>query len=256
MYSNKKIVFGFVLSLAFVLIGSNAMGEEAKFRYKFNKGDVIIYKLINSQVNEQMGMKIESEQIQYMKNKVLSMEGDVATLEMTITRILFSGKNPMQGETSYDSAAEDQSADPNMEMYKMMIDKPFTMKMNTRGKIVAVSGYSELAKSMIKKVTGESGGDPQAQMRIKMMESMFSDETMAKIMSQSSTCFPEGPVKTGEGWNETSALNIPMIGDLVTNVKNTFEAVEKDIAKVKVTGTLEMKPVEAEAESAADPQDP
>lgn len=252
MYIFNKSGALLMLGMIFILSGASATADDT-FRYKFNEGDCIVYKMINSQCNEQMGMKIESEQVQFIEYKVKDVEDDVATCELTIKRITFKGNNPMQGEVSYDSAAEGEPVDPNMKMYELMLDKPFTLKMNNLGKILSISGYSEIAKAMIASVVGEST-DPQAQMQAKMMESMFSDDAMAKMMSQSNTCFPKQAISKGDKWDEKSAIEIPSLGDLVSEMKNTYEGMEGDLAKFKIEGSISMKPVE-EGE-AADPQDP
>ena len=77
---------------------------------------------------------------------------------------------------------------------------------------------------------------------------------MTQMLSQSITEFPEGEIKPGESWEKNSHVFFPMIGDLDFNVKNTLESLADDVAKVKMVGKMEMKPIEED--DAADPKDP
>lgn len=97
--------------------------------------------------------------------------------------------------------------------------------MNSLGKIISINGMFQIAKNMIDKSVGDDAGTPQAQMKFKLLEKILGDESLTKILDQSSTAFPEGEIKVGESWEEKSLISIPMVDGLTIDSKNTVHAV-------------------------------
>lgn len=227
--------------LVVLALGFTAFGGDTLLRMKYSKGDVFTYKLTSNNSSEQMGMKITSEDIKYMEYKVLDVVDGEATLEVKITRVITNAENPMSGKVSFDSDKKDAEPNPAVSHYAFLINKPFKIKMDMRGKVKSVVGYAEIGKEMIKKMSEQGSGNPQMQMQLKMMEEMFTDEAMSKQMNMSNTLLPEAEVGEGAEWSDEGAMPIPQLGELVTKMKHKLEGVESGIAKIKLTGSIEMK---------------
>jgi hypothetical protein len=238
--------------LVVLALAVTAFGGDTLLRMKYSKGDVFTYKLTSKNNSEQMGMKISSEEVKYMQYKVLDVEGEEATVEVKITRVISNSENPMSGKVSFDSDKKDEAVNPGASHYMHLINKPFKVKMDTRGQVKAVMGYADIGKDMLKKMSEQAGANPQMQMQMKMMEEMFTDEAMVKQMNMSNTQLPEGAVGDGAEWNAEGAMPIPQMGELLTKMKHTLEGVENNVAKIKLTGTIEMKEM-SEEEAAKNP---
>jgi hypothetical protein len=226
--------------LVLLALAVTAFAGDTLLRMKYNKGDQFTYKLTSKSNSEQMGMKISSEEIKYMQYKVLGVEDGEATIEVKITRVIHNSENPMSGKVSFDSDKKDAQANPGMAQYMHLINKPFKIKMDTRGRVKAVIGYADIGKKMIEKMTADAGSDPRMQAQLKRMAEMFTDEAMINQMNMSNTQLPEGEVADGAQWNDEGTMPTQM-GELLTKMKHTLEGVENDIARIKLTGTIELK---------------
>ncbi|MHC4945631.1 MAG: DUF6263 family protein [Planctomycetota bacterium] len=264
MITMKRAMKLTALGLAFALIHLTASGEDTLLRLKFSKGDQLTYKFIDKQSSEQMGMKMTQNRTEYHTYKVLDVEGDLASIEVVITRIIMNAEVPMMGNVSFDSDEEKKSDESEegaseageagqFDFYLALVDKPFKIKMNTQGEVKQVIGFDEIGNEMIRIIMEGAGENPQAQMQAKMMKNMFSDDAMAKLFGQVFTAFPDASVAAGAEWKEKSVMTVPMLGDIVSELTNKFEGVEDGKAKVSFSGTLELKPREAAEGEEEDP---
>jgi hypothetical protein len=259
----KKAMTWAAIGLALLVIPMTASAEDTLLRLQFNKGDVMTYKFVDKQSSEQMGMKMSQNRTEYHTYKVVGVEGDSAMIEVTITRIVMDADIPMMGKVNFDSdvkkaqAEGEEAAAPaepgQFDFYHALVNKPFQIKLSTRGKVEQVIGFNEIGEAMIQVIMESAGDNPQAKMQAEMMKNMFSDEAMVKLFEQVFTAFPESSVAAGAEWKEKSVMTIPMMGDIVSELINKFEGVEDGHAKVSFTGTLELKPKEAGEDDANDP---
>ena len=64
--------------------------------------------------------------------------------------------------------------------------------------------------------------------------------TKKRQMNMSSTRLPEKPVSAGAEWSDEGTMPIPGLGDLTTKMKHTLVGVDGGLAKIDVSGTIEM----------------
>lgn len=255
MNTFKTALVSISLIIVVLLASDVVFGEEVRLRLIFNEGDTMIYKYTDIQISEQMGMKIKQEQIQYFEQKVISVDEDVATIEMTIKRVVLNAENPMTGKISFDSDEKKDETDEiaqNFDFYNMMIGKPFLVKMDSLGNVVSVKGFSDIGNEIIDSFMEKAGSDMQAKMQADSMKEMFTDEAMSRIFGQANTSFPKEGIEPGAEWEEKDSVALPMIGELKSTLKNRLDAVDDNLAKIKFSGTLEMIPAEAEEGEAAE----
>jgi len=256
MISIKRAFFLISLGSFLLLAAPSAFSDEVKLRLKFHKGDEFTYKFTDIQSSEAMGMKSSQEEVRYVRQKVVGLTDETATLEMVIDRIVTKMQHPMMGDMSFDSAKEQKAEDEegaqtagSMDFQNLMIGKPFMVKVDAQGKVASVEGYSEIGESIVSAVMGQTGEDTEADMQARMqadvMKSMYSNEVMAMILDRLNASFPEEAVAPGAEWEEENTLTFPMMGDLVSRLKHRFDGCEGANAHIAFSGTLELKPAEA-----------
>lgn len=239
------------LALAFVLAAlwtaSDAVGEEVQLRLKLHVGDILVYKASSS--NKSPMSTEETTQVQKMKVK--SVEGDVATVEMVFTKIKAKSVN-MMGTSEYDSEKDKEATDTFQSIYKAMVNKPFTVKIDTRGKVLQIEGWSGIADEIVGVVKKSMGNDPRGAAGLKTVKDQFGEEAMAKRLAQAFLVFPKEAVPQGGQWMQKSEIPFPMLGDLELKQTNTLDSIAGDDVTMKFSGTLKLKKKEADPNE--DPQ--
>jgi len=255
-----KGAFPILLAFAFALVAVvPANGEEVTLRYKFNEGDVITIRMVENTETNVMEMEIKSNQTRTFQYTVKKVEDGVAEMEVKITRVKMKSSNPMAGDAEYDSDKDDDIPDnPQLALQAHLVGKPFTIKMNERGKILDVSGFSKIGEEIAKKMEESMGDDPQAGMQLMMLKGMLNDKAMKQQLEGGSAMLPEEPVNAGSEWKEEIAVGMPMMGSIKTSTKYKVESVEGDLVKGKLEGSMETKEEEEdeEEEDEEDEEDP
>ena len=253
----RKKAVAVALAAAVLCFVGFASLEATELKWKFKEGETLYFKSVQHTMQEQMGMKITNDQVQYVEWKVVKVDGDTAVIDMTIKRIKSRMNNPMGGEKTYDSLDEKSKdvKDPMLAPNKVLVGKTITITMNDKGEVLSVKGYAEIGKELLKMIEEEGGGQMPMAMIKKSFESMFTNDFMKKNMNQTITNLPGKDVSEGDSWNEVVAFSIPMMGDITSKIVNTLVSVEGDTAKVAVKGkmTMEKKP---EGGDKADPENP
>ncbi len=241
-----------MIALVFVFPAAAALGDEVRLEMKFREGEVLCYKVTEASSGEQMGMKTMNEQVKYWELKTTEVDGDTAVFEVKTTRVTVKSENPMTGKVDYDSSRAKENADPKTAFYGAIVGKKFLVKLNSRGEVIEVKGYSEIGKQIVDLMVKSMGSGPQAEMSRKMFEGQFTDEAKKLQMGSLFPCFPKDPVETGFEWKEESEMKMPPSLTLVTKLKNVLDSADGVDAKVKSAGTIEMKPIPADDDAASD----
>ncbi len=255
MIDMKRAALTLLIGMVLILAASAARGDEAVLRWKFQEGDQLTYKMSEVGTADQMGMKIKNEKIQYMDWKIAKVEGDAALIEIVITRLVVKMENPMAGNSSFDSdiKEDDPNKTPNPE--EVSVGKTYTIKMNTRGKVLGIEGFAAISAEILKKTEEIMGGNPGWSMQKKMFETMYSEEFLRKNMNCNVPFFPEGVVQSGTSWDEESEFMLPPFGDFLSKRKNTLESMDGGLIKSKISGSAE-KIEKKKADDAAAANDP
>jgi hypothetical protein len=139
--------------------------------------------------------------------QVLDNNGKTKTIRVRYDKVSMAMN--MGGQTlefSSEMKAGDPSNPMNIagNMLVAMKGKSFLMKVNERGKITEVTGFDEMAESMI----GEMKiSDQQKKMMMQSFKAQFNDAAVKEMFGQSFEIFPERPVKVGDSWTRKPAAS-------------------------------------------------
>jgi hypothetical protein len=253
-----KGAFPVLIAVAFAAAAASpADGEEVSLRYKFREGDVITMRLVEKTATSMMEMEIKQEQTRTFMYTVKKVEGGVAEMDVKISRIQMKAANPFTGDVEFDSDKDQEAPDnPQLALQAHLVGKTFTIKMDERGKILDVSGFTKIGDEIIKKMEESMGDDPQAAMQLAMLKGMLSDDAMKNQLCQGSAVLPEEPVKAGSEWKDEVALAMPMMGSIKTKTLYKVESIEGDMVKGKVEGSMETEEEKEGEDDEGDEEDP
>ncbi len=210
-----------LVGLAITVAASPPAQGETLLRWKFEEGQKT-----RMVITQEMQMKMVVQEKPVLITNTSTMEFDwevtsideqgVATMSLTTDRIRMKMQGPQGVMMEYDSQSEKKPegmAAIMASVFKAMIDKPYTTKMDSRGKILEMKLPQGLAESMSKLPGGAQLG------------SMFTEESM-KGMAEIAT-FPKKAVKPGDTWTRTATMKNPMTGDMTTDT--TFRYVGSEV---------------------------
>ena len=209
------------VGLVVAAAASHSAQAETLLRWKFEKGQKT-----HMVITQEMQMKMVMQENPVLMTTTSTMEFDwevtaldeqgVATMSMTTDRIRMKMKGPQGVMMEYDSQSDKKPegmAAMMAPMFKGMLNKPYTTKMDSRGKILEMKLPQGLAESMNKLPGGAQLG------------SMFTEESM-KGMAEIAT-FPEKPLKPDDTWTRTATIKNPVGGDMIT--ETTFRYVGSEV---------------------------
>jgi hypothetical protein len=237
----KAISLTAFATLAVFVVVSALPAESAgvELRYKFNEGDVLVIESTEKSAMTIMEMEMGREQVRTMEWKIVKVEEGIATVEVKITRVRFKENNPMTGEVDYDSESDEEPDNAQAQVLGIMVGKKFTIKMDERGKVVDVKGFTKIGEQIMAKMEEAAQDNPQAAMAMAQMRAMFTDEAMKKQLDQSSTAWPKESVDVGSEWNQDSSTSVPMMGKLNMKMKNKIDAIEEGVVKGSFSGKMD-----------------
>jgi hypothetical protein len=135
---------------------------------------------------------------------------------------------------AYDSNQDDNS-NPFSSIYSGILGKTFTVKLDSKGKVLEIKGLGDIINSTIDNAPGTG---QQKQALKKSLEQSFNDESLKLMFQQSMNNYPPSNVKVGDTWEDKNELNVifPMViaskykfssekdGMLTVNMKSTINA--------------------------------
>jgi hypothetical protein len=210
-----------LVGLVVTAVASHSAQAETLLRWKFEKGQKT-----RMVITQEMQIKMVMQENPVLMTTTSTMEFDwevtaldeqgVATMSLTTDRIRMKMQGPQGVMMEYDSQSDKKPegmAAMMAPMFKGMLGKPYTTKMDSRGKILEMKLPQGLAESMNKLPGGAQLG------------SMFTEESM-KGMAEIAT-FPEKPLKPGDTWTRTATMKNPVTGDMIT--ETTFRYVGSEV---------------------------
>jgi len=213
--------------------------QQVTLRWKYEQGTELVYRMTNHQEAEMpaMGGTSVTDQIQTMRWRVVEVapNGD-ATITVTTERIQLDTRGPT-GNLTFDSQTGEVPDNPQARLMAAMAGLSHTIVIAPDGQVKAVRGLDELRKTMLEGMPPEAAG-----MMGGMLEEMFSEESMTRMMQQSVQTFPPHPVGAGESWSNAFSMPIPMLGTMTTNLAFTVTGIERregrTFAVISTTGTM------------------
>ena len=193
-----------VLAAALLLTLAPATQEKVELRWKWQKGQELVYKSQQKTLLELLGQPIE-QQMAYTYSLTVSdvSEAGEATITVKYLAVATKGSGP-QGEFDYDSEKDKEApTEGPAAMQARMVGQSFTMKMNTQGRVTDVKGYDKVLEAMMK---GEDA-NPQ-------LKQMFSNDSFKGMMQQMAPPLPDAKVGKGDPWVTDFVVKMPMIGGM------------------------------------------
>ena len=225
------------LLLAAVLLALPAAQEKVELRWKWAKGQELVYKSVQNTKMEFGGVPMD----QHMGYKYSLTIADVAESgEATITvkylAVATRGNGPT-GEYDYDSEKDKEApTEGPAAMQAKMVGQSFTMKMTPSGRVTDVQGYDKVLEAMTK-----GAGEEAAQQRAQLKQ-MFNNDTFKGMMQQMAPPLPEDKVGKDDTWKNEFTVKMPMIGGMnfalaskLADLKENNAHIEQDI-KVELKG--------------------
>jgi hypothetical protein len=232
MNTNNRLVAAGVLAAGLMSgLAAAASAQELTLRYRWTKGEEVRYRMTQESTATISGlpggmpdMNVVTTMSQVVRSVVENVAPDgSATIRHTYESVRMNMDSPM-AKMAYDSTAKDMAAgDPMMkDMFSAMIGESFVLVMSPTGAVQKVEGMGALMEKMFKKMPQ----DPAAAGMLNGIKSSFTDDAMRQAFSQSSSQFPDRPVKPGDTWSNQLTFNNPMLGATTTSTTSTFGGVE------------------------------
>ncbi len=168
--------------------------------------------------------------------EVIAVNDDVYTIKVTGVRRVISLQSPM-GNTEMDSDNQDQNSLP----LRVMNGKSYMVEMNRMGRILKVSGTSDMRGAMRNEFNGAGMGAVADQMLTN-----YSDDLLKNSMESLMAIYNQG---NGVEWSIKTAS---VVNNIPVEMENTFSWGDDDtlvaMAKINVSGTMSVMGTEVNTE--------
>ena len=155
-----------------------------------------------------------------MQFKVVKVEQDFITFEMTFRYMKMSMSSPSLGELLNADTSNDDDSDLTSKMFKGTLNIPVTMVMERTGKIQSISGGEKLIASMFKAAGITDAAAIEANKA--QFEKQFGSDALSNSFEQMTYFLPNKSVKLGDTWENAYQ------GDLKATNKWTLETYNAD----------------------------
>ncbi|HYN06008.1 MAG TPA: DUF6263 family protein [Vicinamibacterales bacterium] len=229
---------------------SSLSGQEGVLRYRWTKGEVLRYRVVqetNAAMTGvpglgEMNVRNVMTQVQEMTTKDVAADG-TATVQNKFESMRMEMGTPM-GTFVYDST---QPPDPNANeiiaqiaaSMGAMIGESITLMMSPNGAIQKIEGMSAIMEKL--KKTAPSG----AMGALGGLDSMLTDDAMKGSFGQGFGHLPTTPVKAGDSWKNEITMPNPF-GTMTIATNFSLKGVEtiggKELARIASTATIKAAP--------------
>lgn len=221
----------FIILLVFL----SSVGADAQqmLQYNFNVNDTFkveqqAKQLIIQEING-MDQIIDNHLKSAMRFKVIKVEDDIITLEMTFQHLKMTMSSPELGELLNADTDNNNDSDLTSKMFKGTLNIPVTMVMERTGKIRSVSGGEKLIASMFKAADITDGATIEANKA--QFEKQFGSHALSNSFEQMTYFLPGKSVIINDTWKNSYE------GDL--QAKNNWTLTGRDADTYTVSGNAE-----------------
>jgi len=225
--------------LAAALVLAFSVQDKVELRWKWTKGQELVYKSTQKMIMEFGGAPME-QSMGYTYSMTVNEVADSGEATLTIKYLAVVAKGSLPVEYDYDSEKDKEApADGPAAMQAKMVGQSFTMKLTSLGRVTAVQGYDKVLDAMLK---GAPEDNPQMRAQLKQM---YNDEAFKGTMQQMFPPLPESKVGKDDPWKSEFIVKVPMLGGMtftqdskVTDVKEGNAHFDQDL-KVEMKGEKE-----------------
>lgn len=254
----RRAILLTALAAAGLAHGGAACGQDApqplppaQLRWKWAVGQELRYRsrsLQKQSVSGPRDMDGEVEQTLVWRHKVTAVdELGIASLETVYEQVQFRMKNA-GGEITFDSA-KDKFEDPNLSPFVLyltaLVDRPFQLQVDRRGKVRAVVGFDKIRAAMIANLEKDAMAEAQS----KALAARYSDKAIAEQFQLLYRLGNGLAVKAEESWERAYTLGVAGLGD--SKVTDTLTVLGAELSggrpcvKISLSSKIRLDPNEA-----------
>jgi len=247
--------------LAFILACVSIIGFEScqstksstatkMLKFDLENGKGYDYELIFNMDQEIMGQDMQMDMTTYYSMDVAGDNGGTKTITTAIDRLKM--RTEVAGfKVDFDTDKPFSSSDTTDMMGKSMgaLNKvfgaikgqTFTMKVNPEGKILAVTGFEDMAKNIADSMQLE--GEERNEM-MKQFDAQFNANEMTQSLERFWYFFPNKEVKVGDSWQKSIQMGGKMPGKYnstykVTEIEGDMVTID-EVSKIDASETEEV----------------
>lgn len=238
-----RTIFSLILGL---LIFTNLNAQKKDLSFDLQVGNT--YKQSSTAsltIGQQMGgqlMNIKMTLSGSIDFTVKNLKDGAYTMETQYTAFKMKMEMP-QGTLEYSS--ESTGEDPISKTLNSVINKPFTVILSKKGKVLAINDYDELWDVAIASITDVSE-EEKAQILEEIKQSYGADALKGNI-EMATAIYPETPVEKGDSWDITTSLDSTMSLDQ----KSTYTYVDTTPDYTLISGKATLTSSKESVKSAA-----
>ena len=209
---------------------SNNKNDTADFRFNLQKGKTYEYNMDYDMEQNMQDQEINTNLKGNYTLDVTADDGNIKTLKTTYQRIAMNvampGRTMSIDSDKADTASKGEINDPGQlmnAMFSALKGKSFMMKVDKEGKVLEVSGLTELAQAMVSSMNLKPEMRSMAQ---QAFSQQFNEQSVKDMFSQSFNIFPNKPVKAGDTWEKSFSGSATLPIQMTTNY--TVKSIDGD----------------------------
>jgi hypothetical protein len=205
----------FVLLLVAVAFVASASHAAEPLRLRLNEGDRYLYEH-TLETTTDVAVPFPQTTTQTMRytldQRVQEVDPETgnATIEVRFLRVFVESDLGEMGGFKVDTDEDSEQSDT----YRQLIDRPFTMRITPRGKLLEVKGLTAIVRSML------AAGGLNA-FSLEQVEGIVGDESMTGMYQALQPIYPEDGARE---WETESSISLPMMGSAAVHVLWTLGA--------------------------------
>jgi hypothetical protein len=217
---------------AVLLSVAPASGQTASLRYRWAKGDVVPYRVMQQGSSIMTGMPGMGEMVVdqtivegfHLTVEDVAADG-TATLRQTVDSIRIEINSPVRN-IAFDSGSAAKPDDPVTAAMstpmQAMIGESITIVMLPTGKIVTLEGMSRL----FEKVMSRMPDNPAVAEMLNQFKISMGDDAKRAMFQQGFGSFPDHPARIGETWIDQLQTTNPILGATTTTATSTLKSID------------------------------
>ena len=208
------------------------------FRYNLEKGKTypltLTVKGVHTASDGKQNMKMSNENKKTIEYTVKDVNNGVYTLEVKSKQYSEKITDPQGKTISYDTNAAkpaDKDVAFSWSIYKAMVGKPYTMKIDQKGKVIAVEGLETIRKQIENSVKSQLSADEQ-KLISEILKGSLNKEAISAQFQETMNIYPEKKLKLNETWTDSQKIDQ---GGMKGNVSLTRALANVDTKDTKIT---------------------
>jgi hypothetical protein len=205
-------------------------------KFNFEKGKGYDYEMIINMDQEMMGQAMQMDMTSYYSMDVVADDGTTKTITTTYDRFKMRMKvGPLDIDVDSDKPLPSMGGDGKEDPMKMVNKlfsaikgRKFSMKVNAEGKVEEITGFKEMAQSIVDSMGVDEKMKEQMQQQF---SKQFNENNMKDQFERVLYIFPNKEVKVGDSWQKTTTPGGAMGGKYTSTY--TVSEIEGDMVTLE-----------------------